>query len=263
MVVKSNSEQVVDNNNEERIGDFLRQQRVAQNKSLEEAAKAVCISEKQLVALENDDYQSLPEAPFLKGHYRAYARYLNADITSFMENFDEKYRQATGHNATHDLVNSPIKEMGRLPSSQRMLFNTWLKRGLILLVVLLIVFVVVKVIGNMTSKNKANKSGQDAQVLELNTNHTNTAVQQNSTKVSGEDQLFLEFKAPTSVAISDATGKVLAQGRQSENLTLSGKAPFDIRIDQAKVVQMKLNNESISLDKYTHRNGSAEFKIAP
>ena len=67
-----------------------------------------------------------------------------------------------------------------------------------------------------------------------------------ATAVSG-DQLVLNFNRPTSVHIVDSTGKVLATGRQASTLTLSGEAPFQIRLDDAAAVSLSLNNEQISL----------------
>ena len=63
--------------------------------------------------------------------------------------------------------------------------------------------------------------------------------------------------------IQDASGNTLAQGRKSESLTLSGQAPFSIRIDDAEAVQLKLNNEQIGLSSYTNSSGSADFRLSP
>jgi hypothetical protein len=78
--------------------------------------------------------------------------------------------------------------------------------------------------------------------------------------VSG-DQLSLNFSSPTSVHIVDATGKVLATGRQASALNLNGEAPFQIRLDDADAVSLSLNNESISLSPYTV-NGKADFRLS-
>ena len=61
--------------------------------------------------------------------------------------------------------------------------------------------------------------------------------------------------------IVDATGKVLATGRQASTLNLQGEAPFQIRLDDATAVSLSLNNESISLSPYTV-NGKAEFRLS-
>jgi len=73
---------------------------------------------KTLTALEQDDYKSLPEATFIKGYYRAYAKYLNADASVIIQRFDEIYVNDTGLKANHALNNSPIKIMGKLSGSK-------------------------------------------------------------------------------------------------------------------------------------------------
>jgi hypothetical protein len=75
------------------------------------------------------------------------------------------------------------------------------------------------------------------------------------------DQLVLNFSRPTSVHIVDATGKVLATGRQASTLTLNGESPFQIRLDDATAVSLSLNKEQISLSPYTV-NGKAEFRLS-
>ena len=73
--------------------------------------------------------------------------------------------------------------------------------------------------------------------------------------------MVLNFSHPTSVHIVDSTGKVLATGRQSATLTMSGQSPFQIRLDDATAVSLSLNNEQISLSPYTV-NGRAEFRLS-
>ena len=58
---------------------------------------------KTLTALEQDDYKSLPEATFIKGYYRAYAKFLNADASAIIQRFDEIYANDTGLKANHAL----------------------------------------------------------------------------------------------------------------------------------------------------------------
>jgi xanthine/uracil/vitamin C permease (AzgA family) len=51
------------------------------------------------------------------------------------------------------------------------------------------------------------------------------------------DQLVLNFKS-SNCHIVDATGKVLATGRQASTLTLNGESPFQIRLDDATAVSL-------------------------
>ncbi|MCG2609224.1 DUF4115 domain-containing protein [Acinetobacter sp. SM34] len=241
--------------NVQRPGEYLRQVRIAQKRELSEVVKDLNIPVKTLTALEQDDYKALPEATFIKGYYRTYAKYLKVDASSIIQRFDEIYQNDTGLLPNHALNNSPIKIMGKLPGSKSDRNKKWLKRILVTLAVLVAIAVAVMAIQNWSSSTESDSqevapAESDVQVLNLD----------NSTAVSG-DQLELTFSHPTSVHIVDATGKVLATGRQSSNLKLNGETPFQIRLDDASAVTLTLNNENIALSSYTV-NGKADFRLS-
>jgi cytoskeletal protein RodZ len=120
--------------NVQRPGEYLRQIRIAQKLELSQVVTELNIPVKTLTALEQDDYKSLPEATFIKGYYRTYAKYLKVDATSIIQRFDDIYANDTGLMPNHALNNSPIKIMGKLPGSNRDRNRKWIKRGLIALV---------------------------------------------------------------------------------------------------------------------------------
>lgn len=240
--------------NIQRPGEYLRQIRIAQKKELEEIASVLNMPVKTLTALEQDDYTALPEATFIKGYYRAYAKFLNADASAIIQRFDEIYANDTGLKANHALHNSPIKIMGKLAGSKSGRNRTWLKRIAIAAVALLLAWLALMAVQNWMSSNKdveiSTVTNSDVEILPMN----------NAVLTSG-DQLSLSFIRPTSVHIVDATGKVLATGRQASNLNLSGESPFQIRLDDATAVSLSLNQESIGLSSYTV-NGKAEFRLS-
>ena len=253
---QSNGSSVVPNalGNVQRPGEYLRQIRIAQKRELNDAAKDLNMQVKTLTALEQDDYKALPEATFIKGYYRIYAKYLKVDATSIIQRFDEIYQNDTGLLPNHALNNSPIKIMGKLPGSNSDRNKKWLKRIIIALVVLFAIAVAVMAVQNMSSNKDDSQeivpAKSDVEVLNLD----------NSTAVSG-DQLELDFSRPTSVHIVDSTGKVLATGRQASTVKLNGETPFQIRIDDASAVTLTLNNEKIALSPYTV-NGKADFRLS-
>ncbi|MCL6235412.1 DUF4115 domain-containing protein [Acinetobacter sp. ANC 5579] len=255
---QSNGSSVAPNalGNVQRPGEYLRQVRITQKLELEAVASELNIPLKTLTALEQDDYKSLPEATFIKGYYRTYAKYLKVDATNIIQRFDDIYANDTGLLPNHALNNSPIKIMGKLPGSNRDRNRKWIKRGLIALAVLLVIGAIVAAIQGMTSGSDnedavTNDVASEVQVLDMNGGNT---------AVSG-DQLTLTFSSPTSVHIVDSTGKVLATGRQASTLNLNGETPFQIRLDDATVVSLSLNNENISLSPYTV-NGKADFRLS-
>ncbi|WP_353143910.1 helix-turn-helix domain-containing protein [Acinetobacter pragensis] len=253
---QSNTSSVAPNalGNVQRPGEYLRQIRIAQKLELDDAAKELNIPVKTLTALEQDDYKSLPEATFIKGYYRTYAKFLKVDATNIIQRFDEIYANDTGMLPNHALNNSPIKIMGKLPGSNRDRNRKWLKRGLIAAAVIAVLVILTSVVQNMSdsSGTDAADASQSSEVQVLNL--------ENGAAASG-DQLALQFSHPTSVHIVDSTGKVLATGRQASTLNLSGEPPFQIRLDDAAAVSLSLNNEAISLSPYTV-NGKADFRLS-
>ena len=233
--------------NIQRPGDYLRQIRITQKRELSDVAKELNIPLKTLTALEQDEYTALPEATFIKGYYRIYAKFLKVDATTIIQRFD------TGLLPNHALNNSPIKIMGKLPGSNRDRNRKWLKRGLIAIVVIAILAALFGMIQNWsgsTDETATPQTESDVQIINMNGAAATTG-----------DQLKLEFNRPTSVHIVDSTGKVLATGRQASTLELAGETPFQIRIDDAAAVSLSLNNESISLSPYTV-GGKADFRLS-
>ncbi|MDM1757754.1 MULTISPECIES: helix-turn-helix domain-containing protein [Acinetobacter] len=262
MEVNPNSQQPTGSNvapnglgNVQRPGEYLRQVRVSQHRDIKAVATDLNMPLKTLEALEKDEYKSLPEATFIKGYYRSYAKYLNVDATAIIQRFDDIYQNDTGLMPNHALNNSPIKIMGKLPGSNSDRNKKWLKRALIAVIALAVIWAVVAGIQKWSSSKNdgsdAKPQQSDVEVLSMN----------NSSSHSSGDQMVLNFSRPTSVNIVDSTGKVLATGRQSSTLTLTGESPFQIRLDDAAAVSLSLNNEQISLSPYTV-NGKAEFRLS-
>lgn len=237
--------------NVQRPGEYLRQVRINQKRELADIAKALNIPEKTLAALEKDQYKALPEATFIKGYYRSYAKFLQVDANNIIQRFDEIYANDTGLLPNHALDNSPIKIMGKLPGSNRDRNRKWLKRGAIAVAVVIVLWAAIAALKNRSDEPEALEPESAVEVLSLD----------GSTVASTGDQLALSFNRPTSVHIVDSTGKVLLTGRQANTATISGEAPFQIRLDDATAVSLNLNNENISLSPYTV-NGKAEFRLS-
>lgn len=245
--------------NVQRPGEYLRQIRITQKLELDAVAKALNMPLKTLTALEQDDYKVLPEATFIKGYYRSYAKYLKTDATTIIQRFDDIYANDTGLAANHALHNSPIKIMGKLPGSNSERNKKWLKYALIFVVLAALAWaatLLMQKYGTSNSNDDAEPVEPTVEVLSLN--HGDGA---GSTSAVSGDQLVLNFNRPTSVNIIDGTGKVLATGRQATTLTLNGESPFQIRLDDAAAVSLTLNNEAISLAPYTVK-GKAEFRLS-
>ncbi|MFT4020467.1 MAG: DUF4115 domain-containing protein [Acinetobacter sp.] len=240
--------------NVQRPGEYLRHIRLNQKRELTDISKALSMPLKTLEALEKDDYKALPEATFIKGYYRTYAKFLGVDATTIIQRFDEIYANDTGLLPNHALKDSPIRIMGKLPGSKRDRNRKWLKRLSFIVAIILVGWLIVAGIQKwMASRHQAETA--------VNPVQTTTEVVENDQPATTGDQLVLKFSRPTSVNIVDATGKTLATGRQADDLTLSGESPFQIRLDDAAAVSLSLNNEAISLTPYTVKD-KADFRLS-
>ncbi|SDB80981.1 helix-turn-helix domain-containing protein [Acinetobacter boissieri] len=240
--------------NIQRPGEYLRHVRLQKKYELADVSQALNMPVRTLEALEKDEYTALPEPTFIKGYYRTYARYLNVDASMIIQRFDEIYQKDTGFNAEHALNDSPIKIMGKLPGSNSSRNRKWLKRITILAIVVVLIWVAIVAAQNWSNKKKQEQgvaaNSSNVQVLSLNQDEA----------VSG-DKLEIKISEPTSLNIIDSTGKVLAKGRQTQDLMLNGQSPFQIQLSDAKAVSLNLNGEAISLSPYTV-NGKADFRLS-
>lgn len=250
-----------------RPGEYLSQIRVKKCIDLAQVSKDLSIPLKSLQALEKDDYKVLPEATFIRGFIRSYAKYLQVDSQPLIQDFDRLYTEITGQSTENSLTDSPLQVKGKLAQSKKMGFS----KAVVLkplsymvgfLVVIGILALIVQQVQRMNAESKEKQ--QTVEVLDLAGKKSTTTVAtpaKNGTAQTEADQLKLEFKRPTSVHIEDAKGTVLATGRQAKSLELSGQSPFKIRIDDATVATLSLNGENIDLSKRAV-NGKVDFRLA-
>lgn len=247
-------------NNAQRPGEYLRQLRHMQKRELNEVARELNMPERQLIALEADDYKSLPEPAFIKGYLRTYARLLGADASHLIRRFDEIYTSDTGLPTNHALENSPLKALGRLQRGRRVQLG-WLKWVVMLLIAIAVLWLLYAGIKAWRNAKPAQASANALATEVLPVNTVPAVLPVDTALATNEDRLSLSFSHPVNVSIHDATGKNLASGRQTQALTLTGQSPFSIRLDDAAAVSLSFNQEQISLSPYTV-NGKAEFRLS-
>lgn len=251
--------------NAQRPGEYLRQLRSMQKRELSEVARELNMPERQLTALEADDYKALPEPAFIKGYLRTYARLLGADANHLIRRFDEIYTSDTGLPTNHALENSPLKALGRLQRGrrERLSWIKWLVGALVIIAVVWLLYAGIKAWRSSKPSQPVDPVATEVAPIEAMTAPAVLPVPVTlpATPASSEDRLSLTFSHPVTVSIHDATGKNLASGRQTQPLTLTGQSPFSIRLDDAAAVNLSFNQEQISLSPYTV-NGKAEFRLS-
>jgi cytoskeleton protein RodZ len=81
------------------LGAVMRAAREALGMDVEEAARKLCLSPRQLSALESDEFNALPSPAFTRGFIRNYARLLNLDANPLLERYREALPQGSGESA--------------------------------------------------------------------------------------------------------------------------------------------------------------------
>jgi cytoskeletal protein RodZ len=71
------------------LGEQLKANRLAVNKSLDDIANDTNIKKQYLEALEKDDYDSLPGRVYVRGFLRAYAKCVNLDPKVLTDQYDK------------------------------------------------------------------------------------------------------------------------------------------------------------------------------
>ena len=118
-------------------GFRLRMARTERGMTLEEIAEGSGIPVRALAALEADDYARLPEAVYVRGYVRRYARLLAIAAQPLVDDFDAHYGTHRDENAS--FAGRKGRVSGRLP--RPWLLGGGVAVGLILLgAVLLLVF---------------------------------------------------------------------------------------------------------------------------
>ena len=99
---------------EGKVGLLLKEVRMKQGKTLPEIAQELCIRKVYLSAIEESDYNNIPEYPYGIGFIRSYADYLGLDGVNIVRMYkDEAEADIQGHAAAEDLAAHTGKEVGQ------------------------------------------------------------------------------------------------------------------------------------------------------
>lgn len=264
-------------------GEQLKQARESKNLSERDAANKLHLSASYLRALEADDFDHLPEATFIKGYIRNYARLLDLPAEELVAAF-ESMRPPEQIPADSLQSIRPTREMKQRVASA---------------VILLIIVIVALLAWWLMTPNAKQGTAADQVTGEVTrTENTQalasgdiTDVVKSDTKVSGETtsdespadtaapaataaadkpsqqsaaavaekktpaaatnaKLTLTFSHNCWVEVADASGKSLYSGTQHAGgeLTLQGKAPFQLMLGNAGgVTSVSVNGETVAL----------------
>ena len=256
-------------------GERCRKAREAMGWTTAEAAKRMHLSQSYLLALEADDYERLPEATFVKGYLKNYARLLGLPADEVANTFQQMVNE--------DAFDKPL-ELPALPRKPGLL-----SRPLVWVLLLIIVGVMAMIFwpdgsgdsdsadlapaeamsepvmqqdrAEDTAESAADEAGMaesetDAEsdaspeTVEDATAEQEPAIDPALLAPNGLDRLVFDFSANCWLEVKDANGRVLRQGEQPAGATMQvdGKGPFSLKIGNAAAIsELLLNGEAVTL----------------
>lgn len=269
------------------FGAMLAQAREKKQITLDDAAGELFILKRHLKALEQEDFEALPQVTFARGFAINYAKYLGLDPHQVAASFDSTYPNELRTKAVGD-IESPLRPMGTLQREGRtkIRFNPFLLIaiiGVIALAVFLLRMVTnaseetpepAQNIESISAAEQAEGAAvENAGVAIASPNSDigasgaaiNLDNSETSNNAAATDNATLEFwvKANTDISVTDAAGQSLITGTQSRgSYEVEGKPPFKIQINDVANVTLNLNQETIALSQYATDN-KASFTLAP
>ncbi|ELA08665.1 hypothetical protein MOMA_08906 [Moraxella macacae 0408225] len=251
------------------LGQRLKQAREKKGLSLDDVVNETHILKRHLVALENADFEALPQPTFARGFAVNYGRFLGFDSQVISQSFDAQYPSEL-RKKYESFDNAPLQPMGTLQRDSRggIKINWFLIGGI--LVVLIVATMIFKTVKNAHHENQPAEIVQEVTPQEQATgaslsnagsaigSHVHTA---SAASTTGLSTLEIWVKNKTTINITDATGKVLLQGKQARGgYNLSGQAPFNVQIDKASNVNIDFNKQPIKISDYA-QNNQANFTL--
>ncbi len=241
-------------------GEQLRRAREAKGMSLEDAARELRMPLVRLRALESDDYVSLKADTFVRGYVRAYAKLLDLEAGPLLSAYGQLAGDFAGPAGSN--VNLPVASPRRSP---------WFVAVSLALILGGLWLISVWFFGNRPEPAAVYESAPltpeeypveatpglppEAVPADENLEEPVSDLQPLAESPplldtgSDLDQLHMVFSGECWVEVSDAQGDVLHTNLQQANsrLTLQGRAPFSVRMGNARVVEMQFNGEPVEI----------------
>lgn len=234
------------------VGQLLQAARIAAQQSVEDIAQALKFSPRQVEALEQDDYAALPGNTIVRGFVRSYARHLKLDAAPLLLHLDTLLPAAPADVRPPDnmgvaAVNGEGQQIG--------------PRLAMVIVVALAALLLAgwhffgprpsAVVSTVQSTAQQHEAAQPvAPVIGL----ANSAPPATTpTAVVPTPRLQLQFDDRAWAEVRDADGLVLYSGENpaGAQLSLDGKAPFDLVIGNSAKVKLSFDGRTIDLAAHT------------
>lgn len=238
--------------------------------TVEQVASQLNLAPRQVVAIESDDYPSLPGVAVTRGFIRAYAKLLKVDAAPLLATLGGEAVLAQESIVPRKTLSEPFSE-ARLPSmAERSRFSSKWFLGLVLLV-LLIVFVwavqggLVKMAARIPTFDNDTPAKADATPLAQSTQNDDTAVESPVPQSADEKENAVqqqtttapqEADAPAIAATAPAVATAAPELRENAADTLVLKVTADSWIE----IRREANN-SVVLSRIVKAGETETFEV--
>lgn len=270
------------------LGAVLHAARTQKKLSIENVSNAIHLSERQIQALENNDFSHLPEPAITRGFIRNYANYLDVDAEPLLR----QYRSLVPQEERSIVVKANVNEVMSKNTHQ-----PWLAYVLGSILVLLfltawfyymdsvkapesaaeevVVTETENLVENMpeevlTSPEEpiATAPAQAAEIAQTPDANSQQAISTQPTVAAPQvslapaapplvaKKLEMQFSAESWVRVKDKSGQVILEKTAAAGSTesLDGEPPFNIIIGNAKAAKVKFYGQEVDLAPATAKN---------
>lgn len=241
--------------------------REAKRLSVGDAAYALKVSPRVIEALEAGNWSALPGRTFTVGILRAYGRLLEASVDALVDAVPGATPSVKRNISQHSAPRTSAPKSRRDGEAKRQT-NRMLKTGILMMLVAVMLAYVVPAdfwqgtLQHVQSLYERVSGGQNpAQAPEASPNAATPAASEQASGTpgataepqaqTGAGTLELRFAGPAWVEVRDYTGRIIYSQLNAAGSTqfITGAAPLDVMIGNAKQVQARWRDEPIKLDK--------------
>ncbi len=99
------------------FGDYLKEQREAKNISLKEVAHLTNVTERYLDFIEKDNFEQVPEGPYIRGYISLYATAIGINAHEALDRFDSQCRKINkAEDMQQEISEHKIRQRSIIPS---------------------------------------------------------------------------------------------------------------------------------------------------
>ncbi len=241
-------------------GRHLRNARAILGLSVADIARTLKFSERQIDALERDDYQLLSGSTFIRGFVRSYARVLKMDSEPLVAMLEVGAPHAAVEVVAPDNMGDAVPQA---------FMKRHAKLSILVATIVLIALAGYVWLINLTSEEiTIATTSQSTPVAAVAGSATETVVQiapltpAIPIASAANDQLVVDFDDKSWIEIKDATESVLLTGEFPSGFhqTVAGHPPFQLWIGNAAAVRVKQGDRPIDLLPHA-REGVARLTV--